>query len=326
MNRFIGILIVAIMTSNAAAAVEWTKYRDPSEGAFTIDVPAGWEVIGGLKRRSINQPHPLLGILSPDHLTKIVFGDPEAIAFGELAGTMIGLGFHEGQQYTPRGEPEIIKNYRTGTDRSAELAQRELQQDQCTNVKVVAQQAIPKLDRSLPTPPGAEHRDTAGETYLTCVRQNILYAAYAFSETAGDYYYQGNQLIAGVWTDDTSVVLLTPQGLGGQAMAVASHMLNSMQWNPAWWQQQFHAAVAQSNVMYAQAVKTVANQSASWDRTIRGVEQYTNPQTGKLVEVPATGATAFAQNGAGDIISLVGTNTPPAGYTLLTKPPPQKPR
>src|SRR5689334_8754058 len=114
MNRFSGILVAVIMIPNAAAAIEWTKFKDPSEGAFTIEVPAGWEVVGGLKRRSVNQPHPLLGVLSPDHLTKIVFGDPEAIAYGELTGELRRLGFREGQSYTPRGEPEIIKNYRTG--------------------------------------------------------------------------------------------------------------------------------------------------------------------------------------------------------------------
>ncbi len=321
MKRLCGIVLVIGLFPAVASAVEWTKFNDPGEGAFSLEVPAGWQVVGGIKRLSVNQPHPVVGVLSPDKLTKIVLGDPAAIAYGELTGQMRALGFREGQSYRPHGEPEIVRNYRTGTEWSAELAQRELQQDDCTNVKVVRQQAIPALNRGLPMPQGVEHRDTAGETYLTCVRQNILYAAYGFSETAGDYYYQGNQVIAGVWTDDTSVVLLTPQGLGAQAMAVAGHMLNTMQWNPAWWQRQFHATVAQSNALYAQATKAIAQQGASWDRTIRGVEQYTNPQTGKRVEVPISGAESFAQNAAGDIIGLVGANAPPAGFTMLKKGP-----
>ena len=325
MKSFCAIVVFISMLPAAAAAVEWTKFRDPVEGAFTLEVPSGWQVVGGIKRRSVNQPHPIVGVLSPDGLTKIVMGDPAAIAYGELAGQLIPLGFHEGQPYTPRGEPEIIRNYRTGTQWSAELAQRELQQDDCTNIKVIKQQDIPKLDRGLPVPPGVERRDTAGETYLTCVRHNILYAAYGFSETGGDYYYQGGQVISGVWTDDTSVVLLTPQGLGAQAMAVASHMLNSMQWDPVWWQRQFHVAVSLSNAMYAQAVRSVARQSQSWDRTIRGVEEYSNPQTGKRVEVPVTaGVDSFAQNAAGDVIGLIGANAPPAGYTKLEKPKPPR--
>src|SRR5579871_4967028 len=233
MKRLCVFALLITLLPVAASAVDWTTFNDPGEGAFTLEVPAGWQVVGGIKRVSVNQPHPIVGVLSPDRLTKIVLGDPAAIAYGELTGQMRALGFHEGQSYTPHGEPEIVRNYRTGTEWSAELAQRELQQDECTNVQVVKQQAIPALHKGLPLPQGVEHRDTAGETYLTCVRHNILYAAYGFSETTGDYYYQGNQVIAGVWTDDTSVVLLTPQGLGAQAMAIASHMLNTMQWDPA---------------------------------------------------------------------------------------------
>jgi hypothetical protein len=96
-------------------AGQWSTFRDPTEAAFTIDVPSGWQVSGGLKRRSVNQPHPLLAVVSPDGLARILFGDPSAIAYSELTNSMRGLGFREGQSYTPKGEPEIIRNYQTGS-------------------------------------------------------------------------------------------------------------------------------------------------------------------------------------------------------------------
>ncbi|HEY1725225.1 MAG TPA: hypothetical protein VGF89_07375 [Steroidobacteraceae bacterium] len=302
----------------AAPAGDWTQFRDPTEGAFTIDVPNGWQVVGGLKRRSVNQPHPLLGVVSPDGLTKIVLGDPSAIAYSELTDSMQGLGFREGQSYTPHGEPELINSYHTGEQWSQTLATRELQQDGCSNVQVTSHRALPKPPGGLASPPGVEHRDSIGETYLSCVRNGILYVGYAFSETSGDYYYQGSQVIAGAWGDDTSVVLLTPQGMGGFAMAIANHMLQSMRWDGAWWQRQFHAAVAQADALYAQATHTIAQQGQSWDQTVRGVESYVNPATGKKWEVPMTGANNFAQDGAGHIIGLTGSQAPP-GFTLMKK-------
>jgi hypothetical protein len=314
------LLAMALAVSVSVWAGEWTRFRDPTEGAFSLEVPTGWQVTGGLKRRSVNQPHPLLGVVSPDGLTKIVFGDPSAIAYSELTTSMRGLGFHEGQSYTPRGEPEVINSYRTGEQWSESLGRRELEQDNCRNVQVTSHRSLPKLGGLAP-PPGVEHRDTAGETYFSCVRNDILYVSYAFSETAGDYYYQGSQLIAGAWGDDTSVVLLTPQGMGGYAMAIANHMLQSMRWDPAWWQRQFHAAVAQANTLYAQATDTIAQQGESWDQTVRGVQSYLNPDTGKKWEVPITGANNFAQDGAGHIIGLTGSQ-PPAGFTLMKKAPP----
>jgi hypothetical protein len=36
----------------APLAVRWVKFTDPVEHAFTIDVPAGWRVSGGIKRMS----------------------------------------------------------------------------------------------------------------------------------------------------------------------------------------------------------------------------------------------------------------------------------
>ena len=313
----VGCLLSAMSALAAhASANEWTTFRDPTEAAFTIEVPSGWQVSGGLKRRSVNQPHPLLALASSDGLTRIVLGDPSAIAYGELTNAMRGLGFREGQAYTPRGEPEIIRNYRTGEQWSETLARQELERDGCNGVEVTSQRALPKPAAGTPPPPGVEHRDSTGETYLRCVRNGILYLAYGFAETAGDYYFQGTQIIAGVWTDDTSVVVLTPQGMGAYAMGIGQHMLKSLRWNSTWWQRQFHAAVSQATGVYAQATQAITQQGQSWDQAVRGVESYVNPATGQRWEVPITGASQFAQDGAGHIIGLTGQQAPP-GFTLL---------
>ncbi len=309
--------LLACLEPAASFAAPWRQFQDPTEGAFTLEVPEGWGVEGGLKRRSLNQPHPVIGVLSADGLTKIVLGDPAAIAYGELTNPLRAMGFREGQPYTPRGEPELIRSYRTGEQWSAERGRSELARNECGDIKVIRQRSLP-TQPGLPTPAGVERRDTAGETLFTCVRHNILYAAYSFAETAGDYYYQNGQVIAGVWTDDTSVLVLAPQGLGDAAMGVARHMLGSLRWNQAWWQRQFNATVEQANVIYHQATQAIAQQGTDWDKTVRGVETYTNPRTGKRLEVSVTGADNYAQDDAGNVVGIIGSEPPP-GLTLLRK-------
>jgi hypothetical protein len=308
---------LTLLAPGTGFAGGWRRFQDPTEAAFSLEVPEGWSVEGGLKRRSLNQPHPVVAVLSPDGLTTIVLGDPAAIAYGELTNSLRTLGFHEGQSYTPRGEPELIRSYRSGEQWSAERGRSELARHECGNITVVHQRSLPKQP-GLPTPAGVERRDTAGETLFTCVRHNILYAAYSFAETSGDYYYQNGQVIAGVWTDDTCVLVLAPQGLGDWAMGIARHMLGSLRWDEAWWQRQFNATVEQANVIYRQATHAIAQQGADWDRAIRGVETYTNPKTGKKLEVSITGADNYAQDDAANVVGIVGSEPPP-GFTLLEK-------
>lgn len=57
---------------------------------------------------------------------------------------------------------------------------------------------------------------------------------------------------------------------------------------------------------------------SDWDKTIRGVETYTNPKTGKRMEVSVTGADKYAQDDAGHVLGIMGSEPPP-GLVLLQK-------
>jgi hypothetical protein len=70
--------------SNAAAAagglteVSWITFTDPYEDAFTIDVPRGWKVAGGVVRKVSLLPNLVLRVLSPDRRTLLALGDPDS--------------------------------------------------------------------------------------------------------------------------------------------------------------------------------------------------------------------------------------------------------
>src|SRR5580700_846562 len=49
----------------------WISFQDPAERAFTIDVPHGWTVKGGLYRFGFFDYRPMIDINSPDGMVNI---------------------------------------------------------------------------------------------------------------------------------------------------------------------------------------------------------------------------------------------------------------
>jgi len=72
-------------------------WREPNEGAYTIDVPRGWRVSGGIRRVTPVDVRSALGVVSPDGAIRIFIGDYDLMPRRELdrAGQMAGL--REGQ-------------------------------------------------------------------------------------------------------------------------------------------------------------------------------------------------------------------------------------
>jgi hypothetical protein len=61
--------------------VSWTTFTDPNENAFTIEVPQGWRVAGGVVRKIPLWPSMVLRVLSPDRRTLIAVGDPDSVPY-----------------------------------------------------------------------------------------------------------------------------------------------------------------------------------------------------------------------------------------------------
>src|SRR5579863_6969441 len=89
-RRFTRILVLMFCGLGMAAqaqvpkddAASWTRFDDPNEHAFAIDVPAGWKVEGGLVRRGPVDLSMFLRALSPDGSILLILGDPAPAYFG----------------------------------------------------------------------------------------------------------------------------------------------------------------------------------------------------------------------------------------------------
>ncbi len=55
--------------------LQWVAWRDPAEAAFTVPVPRGWNVQGGLQRPNVLAWQPEVVVTSPDGTASVRMGD-----------------------------------------------------------------------------------------------------------------------------------------------------------------------------------------------------------------------------------------------------------
>lgn len=85
------------------------RFSDPREGAFTVDVPAGWKTEGGLFRFHAIDPRAAVESGSPDGQMRIRVGDAAIPPFTE---PMPGLP--EGSAYAPYGLTMEVRRFTPG--------------------------------------------------------------------------------------------------------------------------------------------------------------------------------------------------------------------
>lgn len=59
----------------AGVDLQWVRWRDPAEAAFTVPVPRGWHVQGGLQRPNVLAWQPEVVVTSPEGAVSVRMGD-----------------------------------------------------------------------------------------------------------------------------------------------------------------------------------------------------------------------------------------------------------
>jgi hypothetical protein len=70
-------MVTAASAEALSSSVKFEKFADPTESAFSYEVPANWQTKGGVLRKSPTDAKQWMTVTSPDHEIKIFFGDPE---------------------------------------------------------------------------------------------------------------------------------------------------------------------------------------------------------------------------------------------------------
>jgi hypothetical protein len=249
------------------AVIMFTPWRDPREGAFTLNVPQGWQVSGGIIRNSALDPRQVVRAASPDGKVQVFIGDPNLIP-REVPNQMTAFaGMREGQTMKGAwGGPILLARYQTGEQFARSYVAAQLcRTPQSTNSGVL-QDASRQLTASAMAygrAQGASAQAWVGETNFQCgaqtgyVRASTVLAAPSSGQGVAIWVIQE---LGGFITADPSQ--------GTVARYILNNMTGSFQLDPQWEARQAQAtrdvtgAVTRAQQQMAASIAQNARQQA----------------------------------------------------------------
>lgn len=284
-------------------ALQWTRWNEPRENAWSFEAPAGWNISGGLFRVASVDIRSAWQVLSPDGGVRITGGDPELPPFTEPTQMLAMTGFREGSWYSPGYNVRMmVRRYVPGAAFAREYVARAARD--CTDVVITdvrerpdAAEAINQVNRQY-----AGYVSiylTAGEASFTC-RQN--------GQPMRGYYFAGTQrtqaagMQGGIWNAEHLAGWIAREDKVPLAQAVLNHILQSVQVNPQWaaMQQQItantsrivsrtHAEISRMiDDTYWNRQKVMDEIDRRRSNAILGVVDVIDPATGRQLKVESS--------------------------------------
>lgn len=176
-NAFIGLFVIAVVVGailalnhpsmlNAESPVSWVTVRDTREQAFSIDVPKGWKIYGGMFRFGMVNARPFVDMTSPDGKSNIRVGDATI------------PGYSTPSPWIPRQTPNVAP-YPSGGVFSKKYGQARFG-TMCQSLQVLQSHAMtPKYHQ----PGQGMVRTTGGEAVFTCSDKGQAMAGCVYAET-----------------------------------------------------------------------------------------------------------------------------------------------
>ncbi len=219
----------------AKPSVRYVRWTDPREQAFSVEVPQGWQVNGGLFRFASVDIRGAVEVVSPDGEVRITAGDAELPTFTIPTQMHMMTGFQEGSWYSPGyGVNMMVRRYVPGLAFAQEYAASKVARG-CTDVQVTearerpdAVQAVNEVNARFGVY-GVAQQLTAGEVFFGGKLGGRDVAGYCF---AGTQLTQTGGM--GLWKVEHLFTALATLEKKDLARDVLTHMIESYQINPQW--------------------------------------------------------------------------------------------
>lgn len=250
-----------------APRLRYVPWRDPNEQAFTLQVPQGWQVGGGLARYAAVDTRVGVEATSADGAIRVTIGDPSLPPFTEPSQMLAMAGFPEGSWYSPGyGVQMQVLRYLAGRDFVARYVQENLGQ-LCEAVSIEqlsdrddAVRAINAVYAQYGTL-GVIVNLSAGEAHFTCRRPNGPARGYTFAATQSTRGYG-----TGLWNVEHLYGFLASPERAAEAQQALTRMIGSFELDPQWVSMQQHLTAQVSHIV------TQTNSQIS-DLIVRGFEE-----------------------------------------------------
>ncbi len=199
--------------------VQWTKFQDPFEHAFTVDVPKGWTVKGGLFRLGYSDARPMIDLVSPDGRINIRLGDVAIPAY-----FIPNQSHREGEIYDLGAQAQLtVARYRSGQEYAAAYGQSRFK-SVCGSLSPQGIDSDSPVHDYIPEET-APQKSSAGEAAYVCGSGRDGKTAYVYAKTA---FYQG------LWTVEALISFAAPADQVSLARAIVARGSQSFQISPEW--------------------------------------------------------------------------------------------
>jgi hypothetical protein len=301
--------------AGSSANIQWVRYTDSAEGAFSMDVPVGWQVLGGMYRFGFFDVRWMMEARSLDGKVAIRIDDPNVPPY-VLPGPHSGPAGHAAIR--PHMFQMVVEDYQDARPYADTYARRRFS-SVCTALTPRAADWTPTMPADWQAEAGA--RVTQASVAYGCASSagSRLVAVFARSTL-----HAGGQ---GLWQVDPIIsIIATPEALA-RAEAMTQHMIDSWQVSPAWQQfqqrmtnmglaqmtaqfnqflQQMQAYDAQRRAAMNQQVSQFesrqnaqAQQVSDWGEILTGLTTVSDPQTGTQFQVFSGPHANYWSNGNG---------------------------
>jgi hypothetical protein len=270
-----------------AGGVAWVTLRDSREQAFSIQVPQGWKVAGGMFRYKIVYPRPTVDMTSPDGMTNVRVGD----------ATIPNYQTPNLNPYLPKtaGGPPVA-NYAAGDVFAGKYGQARFG-SMCQSLQLKSSQTEqPKYSQQVQ----GYVQATAGIANFSCTLNGKPMTGYVYAETM---LVKGAFGQPSTWYVTALGSYLAPAAQAQAASAILQYSASTLTMNPNWtaWQKYLVAMGTRINLNTAQKTKEATDamnaREAQWRKMMAGETDDFNdilngttftldPTTGQQYEVP----------------------------------------
>ncbi|MBV8207551.1 MAG: hypothetical protein JO041_12215 [Acidobacteria bacterium] len=314
-----------------AQNVKWTAFQDPFEKAFTLEVPQGWTVKGGLFRLGYSDERIMVDLKSPDGRINYRIGDVAIPSY------TLPNPYHprEGEVYDLGAQAQmVVANYRTGPEFAALYSQ--------TRFREVCRNPVGDQANNGFSPPDyvpatvRPEQVSAGQIAYRCESAQGPETVVAWAKTGRTGQIWGAETVSYVVPPDRAAAL----------QAIIVHSVGSLRFNPQWLeyqkrmddeglnyqrirQQQRREQLNQQMQQFEAKMRSWQNQVNAFERHQQAqaaqVEDFTNalngitptydPLTGQARQVWSGTRNGFWVNGQGTVLN--SDVTPGSGWRQL---------
>jgi hypothetical protein len=317
-------------TYAGGSGLTWISFEDPFEKAFTLEVPRGWTVRGGLFRLGFSDERPMVDLISADGRVKVRLGDlsiPVYTAPNQYHG-------REGEIYDLGAQARlVVAKYRSGPEFAVLYSHVRFYQE-CRDAAADAANVDFTIPDYIPSE-GVPARTSNGQIAYRCGSGEQVVYAFARTTSTGD-----------IWSVPTLGSFLSPPDQVGLARSVLEHCAQTFKLSPEWIehqkqldayalqyqrarQQQRMQELGQQVQQFEAKMQAMRDQVSAFERhqnaqsaqvegfsqALRGVTPTIDPFTGEAKEVWTGPNGNYWTNGVGGVVN--STNAPAAGWRQM---------